>query len=262
MSDVERLYFLDKLKSTRQCLNLLARCLCEFHPSSRWALFLWNNITDPQPPKKDKLIRLMFGLGRSSPDLSAFNLNIGCMSQLDFFRSCPMPDLIPEFASQSLLSRPCNASVSWEKVMLKLDEAFQVETLTDEATMRATLACRILILIEAEETRNSVLRVGESGRRLLNEVLPCPVKVSKVWPATSMAFYVIFSWIKRRGMEDRAMNEFIDSNESKMADKVTSHRIVHVKLVKSDTIMVQLTPVKGSCSHILNVMSSLDYSSG
>ena len=261
MSDVERLYFLDKLKNTRQCLNLLARGLCEFHPSSRWALFLWNIITHSQPPKKDKLIRLMFGLGRSSPELSAFNLNIGCMSQLDFFRRCSIPDPIPEFASQSLLSRPCNASVSWEKVMLKLDEAFQVETLTDEATMHATLACRILILIEAEETRNSVLRVGERGRQLLNEVLPCSPSAPKVWPATSMSFYVIFSWIKRRGIIDQATNEFIGSNESKMAE-ATRHRIVSVKLVTSDTIEVQLRALKGACKHIFNVTSSLDYSSG
>ena len=127
--------------------------------------------------------------------------------------------------------------------------------------MRATLACRILILIEAEETRNSVLRVGERGRQLLNEVLPCSLKAPKVWPATSMSFYVIVSWIKRREMVDQATNELIDSNESKMA-KVTSHRIVSVKLVTSDTIMIQLRPVKEACRHILNVMSSLDYSSG
>ena len=118
-----------------------------------------------------------------------------------------------------------------------------------------------VFLIEAEETRNSVLRVGERGRQLLNDVLPCSPRAPKVWPATSMFFYVIFSWIKRRGMVDQATNEFIDSNESKMA-KATHHRIVSVKLATSDTIEVQLRPLKGACKHIFNVTSWLDYSSG
>lgn len=205
-------------------------------------------------------MRLMFGLGNLSPDMSPFNLNIGCISQLDFFRSCRVPNTIPEFASQSLLSRPCNASVSWEKVMLKLDEAFQVETLSDEATMRATLACRILILIEAEETKASVLRVGERGRQLLNEVLPCSLKAPKVWPATSMAFYVIFSWIRRTGMVDQATDQFIDSNESKMVT-ATGYRMISVKLATPDTIEVQLRPQKGACKHVFNATSSFDFSS-
>ena len=53
-----------------------------------------------------------------------------------------MPDTIPEFALQSTLSRPLTtqSSVLWEKVMLELQEALQVDKRTDDALLHAMLA--------------------------------------------------------------------------------------------------------------------------
>ena len=151
--------------------------------------------------EQDLLMKLMYTLGKSS-----FNLYIGCMSQWKFFESFSLPATIPEFTSQLVLSRTCNVSVSWEKIMLKLEEA-----LTEEALLHAMLACRMLILVEAKD-KSSVLRVMENGRQLLSDVLPCRFGSSKAWPESSMCFYVIFGWMKRKQMFQQAMEEFIERN--------------------------------------------------
>ena len=188
MSDLERFYFFDKLKTHRHRRNLLTRCICEYHCSSKWQFYLWSKIIEAENPDKADFIKMMFALGKSSVDLSAFNLYV--------FKTCRVPQTMPEFASQLMLSRPCKTStVSWEKTMLKLHEAFAVETLTDEVLLRGMLACRVLILIEVTE-KTPVLRMTERGRQLLLEVLPCNlVTNSKVWPASSTCFYPIFHWI-------------------------------------------------------------------
>ena len=204
MSDLERFYFFDKLKTHRHRRNLLTRCICEYHCLSKWQFYLWSKIIEAD------FIKMMFALGKSSVDLSAFNLYVGCMSQWNFFKTCRVPQTMPEFASQAMLSRPCKTStVSWEKTMLKLNEAFAVETLTDEALLRGMLACRVLILIEVTE-KTPVLRMTERGRQLLLEVLPCNlVTNSKVWPASSICFYPIFRWIQRKGYISQAEQQFI-----------------------------------------------------
>ena len=95
--------------------------------------------------------------------------------------------------------------------MSKLEEALSVETLTEEALLHTMLACRMLILVEAKD-KSSVLRVKENGRQLLDDVLPCRFGSSKAWPASSMCFYVIFGWMKRKQMFQQAMEEFIEKN--------------------------------------------------
>ena len=113
---VERFYYLDKLKNQRLCINLLVRSLCEFHPRSSWSFYVWNRLTSAEVKNKTFLMKVMYTLGKSSPNSSAFNLYIGCTSQCKFFESFSLPATIPEFASQLVLSRTCTVSVSWEKI--------------------------------------------------------------------------------------------------------------------------------------------------
>ncbi|CAH3188999.1 unnamed protein product, partial [Porites lobata] len=199
----------------------------------------------------------MFALGKSSVDLSAFNLYVGCMSQWDFFKTCRVPQPMPEFASQSMLSRPCKTStVSWEKIMLKLDEAFQVETLTDEVLLRGMLACRLLILIEVTE-KTPVLRMTERGRQLLCEVLPCNlVTNSKVWPASSLCFYPIFHWIQRKGYMSQAEQEFLQKHEMTLNQR--GHRLVSVTVSSPSSISIGLEPVDGHHDHPTTLVSTFD----
>ena len=256
MSNVDRFYFLDKLKSQRHRQNLLARCLCEYHCSSKWSFYLWDKISESEMPEKDELMKMMFALGNASVDLSAFNLYVGCMTQWDFFKNCRVPKVIPEFAAQSMLSRSCNVPVSWEKAMLKLDEAFQVESLTDEVLLRAMLACRILIFIEATE-KTPVLRMNDKGRELLQNVLPCKVSTScKVWPASSLCFYSIFSWMERVGLIEQAIEEFITSYSEVLEE--SGHRFLSVTLHKADAINVCLEPPNGACEHLSQQVSKFD----
>ena len=256
MSNVERFYFLDKLKSQRHRQNLLARCLCEYHCSSKWSFYLWDKISESEMPEKDELMKMMFALGNASVDLSAFNLYVSSMSQWDFFRSCRVPKVIPEFAAQSMLSRSCNVPVSWEKAMLKLHEAFQVERLTDEVLLRAMLACRILIFIEATE-KTPVLRMNDKGRELLQKVLPCKLSTScKVWPATSLCFYVTFGWMERVGLIEQAIGEFITSYSEVLEEN--GHRFLSVTLHKADAINVCLEPPNDACEHLSQQVSKFD----
>ena len=257
MSDVERFYFFDQLKTHRHRRNLLTRCICEYHCSSSWQFYLWSKITEAENPDKADFIKMMFALGKSSVDLSAFNLYVGCMSQWDFFKSCRVPQPMPEFASQSMLSRPCKTStVSWEKIMLKLDEAFQVETLTDEVLLRGMLACRLLILIEVTE-KTPVLRMTERGRQLLCEVLPCNlVTNSKVWPASSLCFYPIFHWIQRKGYMSQAEQEFLQKHEMTLNQR--GHRLVSVTVSSPNSISIGLEPVDGHHDHPTTVVSTFD----
>ena len=259
MTDLERAFFLDNVKNARLCLNLIAKALCEFHPISHWALFIWDRITSADATDKEILMKYMIHLGRASPNLSVFNLWIGCPSVMSFFRKCTMPQTVPSFASQSLLSRPCNTSVSWEKIMLKLKEALDVDALTEDSLLRATLACRMLLLVEATE-KSPVLRLKDEGKRLVNEVSPCPLPVTKAWPASSMCFYVIFGWMKRTHLVEQAMEEFIQSNL-----RVAKHggvQLVSVTLATPDVICVESKTLSPTCGHYSKQKCAFDYSSG
>lgn len=256
MTDVARAFFLDMVKTPRHCLNYLAKALCEFHPRSHWALFIWDRITSSDATDKETLVKYMFCLGRASPNLSVFNLWIGCPSAMSFFEKCTVPQIIPTFASQSVLTRPCPTSVSWEKVMLKLDEALDADELTVERLLRATLACRMLVLLE----KTPVLRLKDEGKRLVNEVSPCVLPVTKAWPASSICFYVIFAWMKRTRLMAQAMEEFIQHDRG--VTERGGYQLVSVTLATPDVICVQSRSPNPKCSHDRKQKCSFDYSSG
>ena len=257
MSDLERFFFFDKLKTHRHRRNLLTRCLCEYHCSSKWQFYLWSKIIEAENPDKADFLKMMFALGKSSVDLSAFNLYVGCMSQWDFFETCRVPQTLPEFASQTMLSRPCKTStVSWEKTMLKLHEAFEVETLSGEALLRGMLACRVLILIEVTE-KTPVLRMTERGRQLLCQVLPCNlVTNSKVWPASGLCFYPIFRWIQHKGYISQAEQQFIQKHETTLNQ--IGHRFASVTVSSPNSITIDLEPLDGSYDHTRTIISTFD----
>ena len=60
----------------------------------------------------------------------------------------------------------------------KLHESLDVKVLTDQALMRAMLACKMLILIESKNG-NKAFKINESGRKLLDEVMPCKFETTK-----------------------------------------------------------------------------------
>ena len=263
MTDDQRLYFLDKIKTQRQCVYSLAKGLCEYHPRSGVAFSVWDMIINCNAADKGKerLTAAMFVLGNSSTDRTAFNLFLGCTSQWDFLRECTLPDSIPEFAVQSTLSRSLTgqSGLSWEKVMVKLDEALGVDELTEDAALRAMLTCRVLIQIETKEFNgHGVLRLGEDGRQLMNTVLPCSVSGAKTWPASSLIFYVIFKWMEGARMTQRAVEEF--TRIHKAAAEKAGYCLTQVTLDKPDTLSLRLRHRR--CGHSVEAKATLEHSSG
>ena len=125
---------------------------------------------------EELIAKLMFGIGRSRVDRSAFNLFAGCCTQWAFFETCTLPDPVPDFALPTMLSRSLSEqhSMSWKKVILKLSEALQDTTLSDVAMLRAMLACCILITLETEEVNlYGSVRVSDERKQLCQKVLSC-----------------------------------------------------------------------------------------
>lgn len=226
-------------------------------------MFLLSKINGSECSDKELITKLMFGLGKSKLDRSAFNLFVGCQTQWDFFGTCVLPDAIPQFASPKMLSRPLTrqTNVSWEKVMIKLDQALETSELTDETLMRAMLACRILVAVETKEINSKrILRLGDDGRRLLNTVLPFQLSPTRVWPASSMLFYVIFRWMKRASLLETAAADCFKLNRKRVAEN--GYELMSLRLDKPDTIEVTLTKSKSSCTHALEAKSTWDPLSG
>ena len=88
-----------------------------------------------------------------------------------------------------------------EKMIWKLHESLDVKVFTGQALMRAMLACKMLILIESKNG-NKAFKINESGRKLLDEVIPCKLETTraKAWSASAMCLYVTFKWIKQTGL--------------------------------------------------------------
>ena len=159
-----------------------------------------------------------------------------------------------------LLSRHLveHATVSWEKVLCKLSEALQdEETLSHLSLLPAMLACRILITLEKNESTEGALRLNGKGKTLLTAILPCSYTSSRVWPASSILFYVIFDWMKRTWIEDHAMKSLRCENEE--SAKKAGYNILEVQLKKHDMIEVDLDLF---CRHKSTVRSTFDLSSG
>ena len=256
----ERFYFFDALKKQR--LYSLIKGLCEFHPTSRFSISLWDQILKSQTGDKERLSKLMYGLGRSRINRSAFNLYVGCQTQWDFFNSCVLPHTKPEFASPLMLTRTLTgqSNVSWEKVMLKLDEALEDE-LSDTALLRAMLASRILISLETKERNaKSLLRVSDDGKRIFQSVLPCAFASSRVWPASSILFFVIFGWIQRNGLIERALKTSIELNKGNVSK--SGYRVGDVRLDKSDTIEIEVSQLKSTCKHKMKAKVTFNHLSG
>jgi hypothetical protein len=258
LSAGERLCFFYGLKKQR--LYALVKGICEFHPRSQYSMFLWDQINRLDSGSKDLIAKLMLCIGETRIDPSPFNLFAGCQTQWKFFETCTLPDPIPEFASPELLTRGLTeqVDVSWEKVMWKLGEALQDDTLSDLALLRAMLACRILITLETKEVAKSSLRLNTRGKRLLTEVLPCPFPNTRVWPASSILFFVIFDWMKRTGMVEGALKSSRVRNAERARE--AGYKLLEVRLKKHDTIEVNL--LKSSCRHKLTVQSTFDQLSG
>ena len=238
----------------------LIKGICEFHPRCQFSIPLWDQINRLDSADKELIAKLMFLVGQRQVNLSAFNLFNGCQTQWTFFETCTLPDPIPEFASPDLLSRPLSehATVSWEKVLWKLSEALQDETLSQLSFLRAMLACRILITLEKNESCKGSLRLNNEGKDLLTAVLPCAYSSNRVWPASSILFYPIFDWMKRASMRDQALDSSQRGNYE--SAKKAGYKILEVRLKKYDTIELDLLP--SSCRHKLTVQSTFDHSSG
>ena len=196
------------------------------------------------------LLKFMLALGGASINLPVFNLNITCLSELSLFKNCLLPADMPELASESVVSIPCKVLskemqsekifVSWKKMMWKRHESLDIKVLTGQALMRAMLACKMLILIESKHG-NKAFKIHESGRKLLDQVIPCKLETTraKAWSASAMCLYVIFKWIKQTGLVQTAVDEFVSEhretirgagyNLSKM--KISSPEIIKIKLV-------------------------------
>ena len=100
--------------------------------------------------------------------------------------------------------------------MLKLDEALQDE-LSDTAMLRAMLACRILISLETKEINaKSLLQVRDFGK-IFQSVLPITFATSRVWPASSVLFFVIFRWIQSNELIERALKTSIELNKERVS---------------------------------------------
>ena len=255
----ERLCFFHGLKKQR--LYALIKGICEFHPMSQFSISLWDQINRLDSGDKEMIAKLMFLIGKWKVNPSAFNLFTGCQTQWTFFETCTLPDPIPEFASTGLLSRHLaeHATVSWEKVLCKLSEALQdEETLSHLSLLRAMLACRILITLEKNESTKGALRLNGKGKALLTAILPCSYNSSRVWPASSILFYVIFDWMKRAWIVDHAMNSLRCQDEE--SAKKAGYTILEVRLKKHDTIEVDLLDL--FCRHKTTVRSTFDLSSG
>lgn len=258
LNERESFCFFHGLK--RQRLYALIKGICEFHPKSQYSIPLWDKINRLDSMDKELIAKLMFFVGNCCyVNPSAFNLFTGCQTQWTFFETCTLPDPIPEFASPDLLSRPLSehATVSWEKVLYKLSEALQDETLSQLSMLRAMLACRILITLEKNESCKGSLRLNGTGKKLLTEVLPCSYASSRVWPASSILFYLIFDFMKRVSIVDQALNSAMRQNT--VSAESAGYKLVEVRLKKHDTIEIDLKP--SSCTHEMTVQSAFDKSS-
>lgn len=260
LSEGERFHFFNGLKKQR--LYALIKGICEFHPRSQYSLCLWDKINGGDPGDKDLTVKLMFAIGRSRVDRSAFNLFVGCQTEWRFFEACTLPDPIPDFAMPTMLSRAMSEqqNVSWGKVMWKFREALEDTTLSDSTMLRAMLACRVLITLEAKEGCKSALRLSDEGKRLCQNVLPYEFSSTRVWPASSILFFVIFDWMKRSKMVENALESAKQLNMKIVRE--AGYRLVEVHLVKNDTIAMTLTRLDSSCRHRLSVESTFDQSTG
>ena len=45
MSDLNRVYFLDRIESITKRIKLLVKCLCEYHPTSSFSHYILNRLT-------------------------------------------------------------------------------------------------------------------------------------------------------------------------------------------------------------------------
>ena len=256
MNERESLCFFHGIK--RQRLFALIKGICEFHPRCQFSIPRWDQINRVDSADKELIAKLMFMVSKCYVNPSAFNLFTGCQTQWTFFETCTLPDPIPEFASPDLLSRPLSehATVSWEKVLCKLSEALHDEELSQSSFLRAMLACRILITLEKTESTKSTLRLNTRGKQLLTMVLPCSYSSNRVWPASSILFYVIFDWMKRLRMVDKALTS--SKAQNKAGADSAGYRLADVRLKKHDTIEIDLVP---SCRHKVTVESTFDPSS-
>ena len=251
MSDLYRVFFLHRIESITKRVKLLVKCLCDYHSTSSFMHYIFGRLTTPDASNKHLLLKFMLTLGGSSVNLSAFNLNIASLSELSFFKNCTLPASIPEFASESALSRPCQVILkesqsekiyaSWEKTMLKLHESLDVQVLTDQALMRAMLACKMLTLLELKNG-NKAFKISERGRLLLDEVLPCKLETTKAWPASAMCLYVLFEWIQRNGVFQTAVDEFISKNQTIIEN--FGYRLQGVKINSPGSIMITVVSLK------------------
>lgn len=260
LSEGERFHFFNGLNKQRQ--YALIKGICEFHPRSQYSLCIWDKINGGDSGDKDLIVKLMFAIGRSRVDRSAFNLFVGCQTEWSFFEACTLPDPIPDFALPTMLSRAMSEQqkVSWGKVMWKFREALEDTTLSDSAMLRAMLACRVLITLEAKEGCKSALRLSDEGKRLCQSVLPYKFSSTRVWPASSILFFAIFDWMKRSKMVENALQSAKQLNMKTVRE--AGYRLMEVHLVKNDTIEMKLTRLDSSCRHWLSVESTFDPSTG
>lgn len=107
---------------------------------------------------------------------------------VDLFQNLYLIDPIPEFASPDLLSRPLSedTTVSWEKVLCKLSEALQDETLSQLLLLWVMLACRILMTLKKNESGKGLPTLNNRGKEFLTAVLPCLYFSNWVWLASSI----------------------------------------------------------------------------
>ena len=251
MSDLYRVFFLHRIESITKRVKLLVKCLCDYHSTSSFMHYIFGSLTTPDASNKHLLLKFMLTLGGSSVNLSAFNLNIASSSELSFFKNCTLPANVPEFASESALSRPCQVILkesqseriyaSWEKTMLKLHESLDVQVLTDQALMRAMLACKMLTLLELKNG-NKAFKISERGRLLLDKVLPCKLETTKAWPASAMCLYVLFEWIQRNGVFQTAVDEFISKNQTIIEN--SGYRLQGVKINSPGSITITVVSLK------------------
>ena len=247
MSDLYRVFFLYRIES----ITKRVKCLCEYHSTSSFIYYIFSRLTIPDALDKNLMLKFMLALGGSSVNLPAFNLNIASSSELSFFKNCTLSADIPEFASEFVLSRPCQVVLkesqsekiyaSWEKIMLKLHESLNVEVLTDQVLMRAMLACKILILLELKNG-SKAFKINERGRLLLDKVLPCKLETTKTWPASAMCLYVIFEWIQRNNLVQTAVDEFISQNKTTAQD--FGYHLQEVKIRSPESLIIKVVSLK------------------
>ena len=112
------------------------------------------------------------------------------------------------------------------------------------------LAWKMLILIEWKNG-NKAFKFNESGKKLLDEVIPCKLETTraKAWSASAMCLYVIFKWIKQTGLVQTAVDKFVSEHREtiRAASYNLSNRVLkplrHVSMGAKYSVLNKRTPV-------------------